>query len=179
LDAVTYATPDPGKKAEVSKMMIRLIAVSKLREKYWQEGAADYSIRLRAYAPLEVTEVPESRLAEGASPAEELKAATREGDALLSRLKGREGRVVALDRMGKVLDSLELADWLRRQILDGQKETAFIIGGPLGLTPAVLERADLVISLSQLTFPHQMARLILLEQIYRAFRIMRGEPYHR
>jgi 23S rRNA (pseudouridine1915-N3)-methyltransferase len=81
--------------------------------------------------------------------------------------------------MGKALDSLELADWLREQILDGQKETAFVIGGPLGLAPDVLERADLVLSLSRMTFPHQMARLILLEQIYRAFRIMRGEPYHR
>jgi len=160
-------------------MIIRLIAVGKLKDKHWQEGVADYARRLNAYAPLEVTEVSESRLAEGASPAEELKAVAREGDALLSRLKGREGKVVALDRMGRALDSLELADWLKRQIINGQKETAFIIGGPLGLAPSVLERADLVISLSRLTFPHQMARLILLEQIYRAFRIMRGEPYHR
>jgi 23S rRNA (pseudouridine1915-N3)-methyltransferase len=160
-------------------MMIRLIAVGKLREKYWQEGAEGYSMRLRAYTPLEVMEVRESRFTEGASPAGEQRAVAREGEALLSRLKGREGRVVALDRMGKALDSLELADWLREQILDGQKETAFVIGGPLGLAPDVLERADLVLSLSRMTFPHQMARLILLEQIYRAFRIMRGEPYHR
>jgi 23S rRNA (pseudouridine1915-N3)-methyltransferase len=179
LDTATYATPGPGKDGQRNKMIIRLIAVGKLREKYWQEGAADYSMRLRAYASLNISEVPESRLAEGASPAEEGKAVAREGDVLLSRLKGREGRVVALDRMGEPLDSLELADWLKRQIIDGQKETAFIIGGPLGLAPSVLERADLVISLSRMTFPYQMARLMLLEQIYRAFRIMRGEPYHR
>jgi 23S rRNA (pseudouridine1915-N3)-methyltransferase len=163
----------------VSKMMIRLIAVGKLRERHWQEGVADYALRLRAYAPLEIMEVPESRLAEGASPAEERQALAREGNILLSRLKGRQGKVVALDRKGEALDSLELADWLRREILDGQKETAFIIGGPLGLAPSVLERADLVVSLSRMTFPHQMARLILLEQIYRAYRIMRKEPYHR
>jgi 23S rRNA (pseudouridine1915-N3)-methyltransferase len=162
-----------------NKMIIRLIAVGKLKDKHWQEGVADYARRLGAYATLEVAEVSESRLAEGASPAEGQKVLAREGEALLSRLKGREGRVVALDRMGKAFDSLELADWLKRQIIDGQKETAFVIGGTLGLAPDVLERADLIISLSRLTFPHQMARLILLEQIYRAFRIMRGEPYHR
>jgi 23S rRNA (pseudouridine1915-N3)-methyltransferase len=166
-------------KAMGSRMIIRLIAVGKLKDKHWREGVADYAKRLRAYTPLEIAEVPESRLAEGASPAEELKALAREGEALLSKLKGREERVVALDRMGEPLDSLELAGWLKGQILDGQKETAFIIGGPLGLSPFVLERADLVVSLSRMTFPHQMARLILLEQIYRAFRIMRGEPYHR
>jgi 23S rRNA (pseudouridine1915-N3)-methyltransferase len=81
--------------------------------------------------------------------------------------------------MGMSFDSPELAAWLNKKILDGTTEVAFVIGGPLGLAPPVLERGDLVLSFSRMTFPHQMMRIILLEQIYRSFRIMHREPYHR
>jgi len=153
--------------------------VGRLRERHWQDGAADYARRIRPYARLEVEEVAEARLKEGASQAEEKKAMQDEGQAILEKLKGHDAVVVALDRQGKSLDSLQMAEWLERMILEGRGEVAFIIGGPLGLAPEVLERADCRLSFSRMTFPHQMMRVILLEQIYRWMRIMRKEPYHR
>ena len=160
-------------------MKIRIISVGRLRERHWHEAAADYARRIRPYARLEMEEVPESRLKEGASEAEEKKAMQDEGRAILEKLKGHDGVVVALDRQGKSLESLQMASWLGRMVLEGQKEVAFVIGGPLGLAPEVLERADCRLSFSRMTFPHQMMRVILLEQIYRWMRIMRKEPYHR
>lgn len=160
-------------------MIIRIIAVGRLRERHWQDAAADYARRIRPYARLEMEEVAESRLKEGASAAEENKAMQEEGRAILERLKGHEGTVVALDRQGKSPDSLQMARWLEEMILEGQKGVAFVIGGPLGLAPEVLARADCKLSFSKMTFPHQMMRVILLEQIYRGMRIMRKEPYHR
>jgi len=153
--------------------------VGRLRERHWQDGAADYARRIRPYARLEVEEVAEARLKEGASQAEEKKAMQDEGRAILEKLKGHDGVVVALDRKGRSLESLQMASWLGRMVLEGQKEVAFVIGGPLGLAPEVLERADCRLSFSRMTFPHQMMRVILLEQIYRWMRIMRKEPYHR
>ncbi len=160
-------------------MIIRIIAIGKLREKYWQDGVADYVRRLERYARVEIIEIPDVRVPENASPADEAKVIAKEGNAILERLKRHTGIVVALDRHGKTPDSLELAGWLEKQILDGQKEIAWIIGGPLGLGEHVISRADLVLSFSRLTFPHQMMRLMLLEQIYRSFRIIYREPYHK
>jgi 23S rRNA (pseudouridine1915-N3)-methyltransferase len=160
-------------------MIIRIIAVGRLRERYWQDAAAEYARRIRPYARLDVAEVAEARLKDGASRAEEMKAMQEEGRAILERLKGHDGPVVALDRMGKSLDSVQMGEWLNRMVLEGQKELAFLIGGPLGLAPAVLQRADFSLSFSRMTFPHQMMRVILLEQIYRGLRIMHHEPYHR
>ena len=160
-------------------MIIRIIAVGRLRERYWQEAAADYARRIRPYARLEIEEVAEARLKDGASVAEGKKAMQEEGRAILVRLKGHEGAVVALDREGRSLDSLQMAAWLERMILEGWGEVAYIIGGPLGLAPEVLARAECRLSFSRMTFPHQMMRVILLEQIYRGMRIIRKEPYHR
>jgi 23S rRNA (pseudouridine1915-N3)-methyltransferase len=160
-------------------MKIRIIAVGRLRERHWQEAAAEYARRIRPYSRLEVEEVAEARLKDGASPAEEKKAMLEEGRAILERLAGHEGVVVALDRQGRSLDSLQMAAWMERMILEGRKEAALVIGGPLGLAPDVLERAGCRLSFSKMTFPHQMMRVILLEQIYRGMRIMRKEPYHR
>ena len=160
-------------------MIIRIIAVGRLRERHWQDAAADYARRIRPYARLEVEEVAESRLKDGASAAEESKAMQEEGRAILERLKGHDGFVVALDRQGRSPDSLQMAAWLERMILEGQKEVALVIGGPMGLAPEVLARAECRLSFSKMTFPHQMMRVILLEQIYRGMRIMRKEPYHR
>ncbi len=158
---------------------MKIIAVGKLRESYWQEGVSDYARRLRPYTRVEIIEIPEARIPEGASHADEAKAMGHEGDAIIAKLKMHEGPVIALDRQGKALNSLKLAEWTQKQILDGQKGIAWIIGGPLGLTPSVTMRADLVLSFSRLTFPHQMVRLMLMEQIYRSFRIIRHEPYHK
>ncbi len=160
-------------------MIIRIIAVGRLRERYWQEAAADYARRIRPYARLEIEEVAEARLKDGASQAEEKKAMQEEGRAILERLKGHERAVVALDRQGRSLDSLQMAAWLERMILEGRSDVVYVIGGPLGLAPEVLQRAECRLSFSKMTFPHQMMRVILLEQIYRGMRIMRNEPYHR
>ncbi|HPW72946.1 MAG: 23S rRNA (pseudouridine(1915)-N(3))-methyltransferase RlmH [Methanothrix sp.] len=159
-------------------MILRIIAVGRLRERFWQEAAADYIRRLRPYARLEVVEVAISSK-EGLSPVEEMKAMEAEGEAILKRLKRQKGSVLVLDRTGDALDSQQWAEMLEGLILQGQSEVAFIIGGPLGLAPAVLDRADMILSFSEMTFPHQMMRVILLEQIYRSFRIIRHEPYHK
>ena len=160
-------------------MILRIIAVGKLKEIYWQKGVEEYANRLRPYIRLEIVEIPEARTPDGASRAEKEEVMEREAKAILERLNRTETLTVALDRKGKFLDSEELAKFLELQILEGHSEITWIIGGPLGLAPSVIERADLVLSFSKLTFPHQMMRLILLEQIYRSFRIMRHEPYHR
>ena len=160
-------------------MILRIIAVGKLKEKYWQKGVEEYASRLRPYVRLEIVEVPEVRTQEGASRSMKEDVMEQEARAILEILGKTETLAVALDRKGKPLDSEELAKFLELQILEGRKGVTWIIGGPLGLAPSVIERADLVLSFSRLTFPHQMMRLILLEQIYRSFRIMRHEPYHR
>ncbi|HUS75300.1 MAG TPA: 23S rRNA (pseudouridine(1915)-N(3))-methyltransferase RlmH [Methanothrix sp.] len=160
-------------------MILRIIAVGRLREKYWQDAAGDFIRRLRPYARLEMAEVSEAHIKETASSAEGKKAMQEEALAILYKLKRHCGPVIVLDRKGKDLDSPEMSAWLHKMILEGKSEAAFVIGGPLGLAPEVLERADLLLSFSKMTFPHQMMRVILLEQIYRSFRIMHGEPYHK
>lgn len=159
-------------------MILHIIAVGRLRERYWQDAAADFTRRLRPYSRLEMVEIS-AHTKETASPAEEKKAIAEEGLAILEKLERHSGPVIVLDRMGMSFDSPELAAWLNKKILDGTTEVAFVIGGPLGLAPPVLERGDLVLSFSRMTFPHQMMRIILLEQIYRSFRIMHREPYHK
>ena len=155
------------------------MAVGRLREKFWQEAASDFVKRIRPYSRLEIIEVAEAHIKDRASQAEEEKAIENEGRAIIERLRGHSGPVVALDRKGKSLDSLQMGEWLNDMILEGRTELAFVIGGPLGLASEVLERADISLSFSKMTFPHQMMRVILLEQIYRGFRILHGEPYHK
>lgn len=161
------------------KLIIRIVAVGRLRERYWQDAAADFARRLRPYVRLEVIEVSESHVKEGATPAEEKKAMQEEALAILDKLKQHTGPVIALDRKGTALDSLGLATELHKMILEGRAEVAFVIGGPLGLAVEARQRADYLLSFSMMTFPHQMMRIILLEQIYRSFRIIHGQPYHK
>jgi 23S rRNA (pseudouridine1915-N3)-methyltransferase len=159
-------------------MILRVIAIGKLKERHWQEGVADYSRRLKPYARMELLEIPEARIPEGGA-SEETEAMAEEARAILEKLDKKGGLTIALDRQGKEMSSLDLSHWLQKEILYGKSEINWVIGGPLGLSPLVLGRADLVLSFSRMTFPHQMARLMLMEQIYRSFRIMKGEPYHR
>lgn len=159
-------------------MIHRIIAVGKLKEKYWKDGADEYIRRLRPYARLEVLEVPEAKIPERISLADEERIMEQEAKSILEKLNKTESLVVVLDRQGKSLGSKELATFLEEQILDG-RDVTWVIGGPLGLAPPLIDRADLVLSFSKMTFPHQMMRLILLEQIYRSFRINCREPYHR
>ncbi len=160
-------------------MILRIIAVGRLRERYWQDAAAEYARRLSTYARVEVVEIAEARVPENASRPEEEMAMASEAERILGRLKKQSGPSVVLDRRGKSLDSIELAGWLDKQLLAGPAAISWIIGGPLGLDPSVIKRADMVLSFSNLTFPHQMMRIILLEQIYRSFKILRHEPYHK
>jgi 23S rRNA (pseudouridine1915-N3)-methyltransferase len=153
--------------------------VGKLKEKHWQDAVSDYAHRLRPYVRLEMVQIPEARIPERASPAEERIALEEEASDILERLKDHDGPVIVLDRQGIALDSLQLSAWLKTRALEGGNEMAWVIGGPLGLASSVLERADLILSFSRMTFPHQMMRSILLEQIYRSFRIMHHEPYHK
>ncbi len=160
-------------------MILRIIAVGRLREKYWQDAVADYICRLRPYVRLEIFEVMEARIPEKASVNDEKKVLTKEGLAIMEKLERHDCPVIVLDRKGKALDSLELACWLEKRILEGRSEIIFVIGGPLGLDAHVLERANLILSFSEMTFPHQLMRLILIEQLYRSVRIIHHEPYHK
>jgi len=159
-------------------MRIRLITVGKVKEKYLQAGIAEYLKRLGPYAQVEVVSLPDEAIPDSASPAQEEQVKEREGERILRALEPG-WHVVVLDARGRNLSSEELAAFLAERALRGEPKLAFVVGGSLGLTKAVLDRADTLLSLGRMTFLHQMVPLILLEQIYRGFKINRGEPYHR
>ena len=159
-------------------MQIRVIAVGRIKEKYLQDGIAEYEKRLRPYAKVQIVEISEEKRPASATPSVERIALEKEGDRILAAVP--EGSfLIALDVKGISWSSEELAASLREWELSGQNQLAFVIGGDLGLSPAVIARSDLRLSLSKMTFTHPIARLLLVEQVYRAFRIMRGEPYHK
>ena len=159
-------------------MKISVIAVGKIKEKYFTDAVREYSKRLSRYCRLEILEVPDEKTPEGASQALEEQIKEREGQRILSALK-EDSYVIALAIQGKRRTSPELAAHLEQLTVRGVSHLCFVIGGSLGLSEAVLARADEKLSFSDMTFPHQLMRVILLEQIYRSFRIMRGEPYHK
>jgi 23S rRNA (pseudouridine1915-N3)-methyltransferase len=157
---------------------IRIIAVGKLKEKYWVQAVQEYTKRLSAYAKVQIVEVPDEKAPESMSPAEELQVKQAEGERLLAQVKSDE-YVVALAIDGKPWTSEQLAEQLDGLATYGRSKVAFVIGGSLGLSDEVMGRADVKLSFSRMTFPHQLVRVLLLEQVYRAFKIMRGEPYHK
>lgn len=159
-------------------MQIRLVAVGKLKEKYLQQGVEEYLKRLRAYARVEIMEVGDEPVPENASTATEVQILEKEG-AKIERLLKPGAFVIALALSGEMLTSEGLAGKLNHLALQGRSEITFLIGGSLGLAPSILARADYQLCLSKLTFPHQLVRLIFLEQLYRAFKINRGEVYHK
>ena len=158
-------------------MKIRIVAVGKLKEKYLREGVAEYEKRLAPFASVELLETREEYMAENPSEAQRQQTLAKEGERLL-RLVPEKSLLIVLDVKGKLLSSEALAKELASLALQGQSDLTFLIGGAFGLSPAVRERADLRISFSPMTFTHQMVRLLLYEQIYRAFKINRGEKYH-
>jgi 23S rRNA (pseudouridine1915-N3)-methyltransferase len=159
-------------------MNLQLICVGTLKERYWSEAADEYRRRIGKYCALTIDEIKEERAGDRASPAEEEAVRNTEGRAILRRV--RDGsHVVALDTRGAALTSETFAAKLSALPHMGKTRAVFIIGGPLGLSDAVRGRADLILSLSEMTFPHRLARVILLEQIYRAFKIIRHEAYHK
>lgn len=159
-------------------MQIRLVAVGKIKERFLQEGIAEYEKRLRPYVKLQIAELADEKRPASSSPATESAAMEKEGQRILAAIPDGS-YVVALDVRGRELSSTELAVSFRDWELAGRNQIVFVIGGDLGLTPAVLSCSDLRLSLSKMTFTHPMARLLLLEQIYRACRINSGEPYHK
>ncbi len=159
-------------------MKISIICVGKLKEKYWNLAIDEYSKRLSKYIKLDIIEVPDGKAPETMSLAEEEIVKKKEGERILKNIKD-DAYCVALAIDGKNLSSEELADFVEKTALRGISHIVFVIGGSLGLSKDVLNRANYYLSFSKMTFPHQMMRVILLEQIYRAIKINRNEPYHK
>ena len=159
-------------------MKITLIAVGKIKERYFEDAIREYSKRLSRYCRLEIIQVADEKTPDGASEALEEQIKEKEGRRILDQI--REGAyVIALAVEGKQLDSLELAARMERLAVEGKSQLVFLIGGSLGLSKEVMRRADFALSFSAMTFPHQLMRVILLEQIYRSFRIRAGDQYHK
>ena len=159
-------------------MKITVIAVGKIKEKFYTDAIAEYSKRLSRYCRLEVIQVADEKTPDGASEAQERQIKEIEGSRILAQIKDG-AYVIALAVQGTMLSSEQLASKLNKLGVDGQSQIVLIIGGSLGLSDEVLKRADYHLSFSPMTFPHQLMRVILLEQIYRSYRIISGEPYHK
>ncbi|MDO4745467.1 MAG: 23S rRNA (pseudouridine(1915)-N(3))-methyltransferase RlmH [Bacillota bacterium] len=159
-------------------MNITVIAIGKLKEKYWTDAVKEYSKRLGGYCNLNIIELKESPLRANPSAADEEAVKVAEGNDILSRIKPTDF-VITLEIKGKGLSSEQLADKIEDLAINGRSSIVFVIGGSLGLSQDVSKRADFKLSFSAMTFPHQMMRVILLEQVYRAFKIIRNEAYHK
>lgn len=156
---------------------ITVLCVGKLKEKFYADAAAEYCKRLSRYCKIEVTELPETRLSEDPSPAEIKKALAAEATAIRQKLEG--GAVVAMCIEGQTCSSEALSKKLAAFALEGKSKVAFLIGGSFGLDETLKKQADWRLSMSPMTFPHHLARVMLLEQIYRACQIAEGTRYHK
>ena len=159
-------------------MKITLICVGKLKEKYLSLGVDEYAKRLSRYCALDIVELQDEKTPDQASLAMEDIIRKKEGERILKALK-EDSYAIALAIEGSMLASEELAEKIESLGVSGQSHISFIIGGSLGLSSEVLKRADYRLSFSKMTFPHQLMRMILLEQIYRSYRIMNNQPYHK
>ena len=159
-------------------MNINIICIGKLKEKYWTDAILEYSKRLNRYCTLSINELKEEKAPDNPSEAEELAIKDAEGKNIIKQLK-KDSYVIALEINGVELNSEEFAEKIRGLGLKGKSDVTFIIGGSLGLSESVLLQADFRISFSKMTFPHQMIRVVLLEQIYRSFKIIKNETYHK
>ena len=159
-------------------MNISIIAVGKLKEKYLKMAVDEYSKRLSRYAKFEIIELQDEKTPDNASIKEEVQIKEKEGNAILSKIKDN-AYVIAMDLNGKQLTSVEFSSFISNCTVMGNSNIVFVIGGSLGLSEEVIKRADYKLCFSKMTFPHQLFRVMLLEQIYRGFRIMNNEPYHK
>ena len=159
-------------------MKITLITVGKIKEKYLRDAIAEYSKRLSKYCKLEIVEVADEKTPDHASETVENTIREKEGERILRYVKD-DAYVITLEIGGRMLGSEELAEKIEGLGIQGKSHIMFIIGGSLGLGPEVMKRSDYALSFSKMTFPHQLMRVILLEQIYRSYRIISGEPYHK
>ena len=159
-------------------MNIKIVCVGKLKEKYWKQGIAEYAKRLSKFCKFEIVEVPDEKAPEKLSAAQMENVKEVEGQRILAKIKDRE-YVYALAILGQERTSEAFAKEINDLTTYGHSDLTFVIGGSLGLSPAVLKRADTQISFGKFTMPHQLMRLVLTEQIYRAFMINAGSPYHK
>jgi len=159
-------------------MKITVLCVGKIKEKFYTQAVEEYSKRLSGYCRLDIVELPDEKTPDNASEQMNTAIKDKEGERILAAVKQND-YVIALAIDGKQMDSVELSQYIERLGIAGKSSIVFVIGGSLGLSKAVLDRADYKLSFSKMTFPHQLMRVILLEQVYRAYRIMKNEPYHK
>ncbi len=159
-------------------MKITVITVGKIKEKYLRDAVAEYGKRLSRYCRLEIVEVADEKTVEHASEALEEQIRGKEAERILKHIK-EDAYIITLEIRGKQLSSEEMAAKIEHLGVQGEGHLIFVIGGSIGLGKEVLGRSDLALSFSKMTFPHQLMRVILLEQLYRSFRIIQGEPYHK
>ncbi len=159
-------------------MKLTVVAVGKLKEKYLKEGISEYSKRLSRFCELQVIEVDDEQAPENLSESQEIQVKRREAERIMKKVKDGSALIV-LDLKGKKLNSEGFADKLNSFFISGKSHITFVIGGSLGLDEELVERADFRLCLSDMTFPHQLARLILLEQVFRVFKILNNETYHK
>lgn len=159
-------------------MKITIITVGKIKEKYLRDAITEYTKRLSRYCKLEIIEVADEKTPDQAGETVEEQIRDKEGDRILKYIRD-DMYVITLEIGGKMLSSEELADKINMLGIRGQSSVAFVIGGSIGLGREVLKRSDYALSFSKMTFPHQLMRVILLEQVYRSYRIINGEPYHK
>ncbi len=159
-------------------MKITIICVGKVKEKFYRMAIDEYIKRLGRYCKPEIIEVADEKTPDNASAHEVALIKDKEGERILKNIR-KDGTVIALAIEGKMLSSEQLADKIRQLAVKGESHIQLLIGGSLGLSDKVLKEADMLLSFSKMTFPHQLMRVILLEQIYRSYRIIQGEPYHK
>lgn len=159
-------------------MKIKLVTVGKVKEKFFREAIDEYSKRLSKYCSLDILEVPDEMTPDGAGPGQTKMILGKEADRIMSCIKDNDF-VITLEIEGKKLSSEKLADKISDICLHGNSSIAFVIGGSLGLDDSIKKRSNYALSFSDMTFPHQLMRVILLEQIYRSFKINSNEPYHK
>ena len=159
-------------------MKIKIIAVGKIKENYLKEGINEYLVRLSPYAKTEIVEVSDSKVKDNPNESDILKVINEEGERILSKIKSGE-YVINLDLNKKEFDSIEFSKFIESKLVEGGSTITFVIGGSYGLSQKAKDRANYSISLSKMTFLHQMTRLILLEQIYRSFKILNNGTYHK
>ncbi len=159
-------------------MKITILTVGKIKEKYLKDAIAEYAKRLSRYCKLQIVEVEDEKTPDGASAAMEDQIKEKEA-ARLSKCLDEEAFLITLEIQGKMLDSESFSKTMEQICLRGKNHIQFVIGGSLGLHTSITERSDLALSFSKMTFPHHLMRVILLEQVYRSFRIQNNEPYHK
>ena len=159
-------------------MKITILTVGKIKEKYLKDAIVEYATRLSRYCKLEIVEVADEKTIENASQVLETQIRDKEAERLMKYIR-EDAYVITLEIKGKQLTSEELSEKINQLGIQGKSHIIFVIGGSIGLGDEILKRSDYALSFSKMTFPHQLMRVILLEQIYRSYRIINGEPYHK